>query len=53
MRSVFALIPGVVANTITDLVWATLTYLYFALGTKLAYQVRRLRHRRLGCGTAR
>lgn len=35
---VFALLPGVIGTIITDLVWAGLIYLYFALGTKLAHQ---------------
>jgi hypothetical protein len=35
---VFALMPGVIGTLITDLVWAGLIYLYFALGTKLAHQ---------------
>ena len=35
---VFALMPSVIGTIITDLVWAGLIYLYFALGTKLAHQ---------------
>jgi hypothetical protein len=35
---VFALVPGVIGTIITDLVWAGLICLYFALGTKLAHQ---------------
>jgi hypothetical protein len=35
---VFALMPGIIGTIITDLVWAGLIYLYFALGAKLAHQ---------------
>ena len=35
---VFALLPGVIGTIFTDLIWAGLIYLYFALGTKLAHQ---------------
>jgi hypothetical protein len=31
-------LPGVIGTIITDLDWAGLIYVYFALGTKLAHQ---------------
>ncbi|HET6737106.1 MAG TPA: hypothetical protein VFH65_31100, partial [Mycobacterium sp.] len=38
MAIVLALLPGIIGTIITDLIWASLIYLYFALGTKLAHQ---------------
>jgi hypothetical protein len=35
---VLGLMPGVIGTIITDLIWAGLIYLYFALGTKLGHQ---------------
>lgn len=35
---VLGLVSGVIGTIITDLIWAGLIYLYFALGTKLAHQ---------------